>query len=740
MNIDLRFQDWSFVLQSASVRQYDDNAHRVCITGDYPEGWQWRLYVSVFSEAYFNEIPLTETDGVLSAVLTRDDLAFGDTNYTLQLVGEQGAVRRHTNTVRLYVGASLSADGVWPELPRSYADVQAAAEAAADRAAASAAEAAALIAGMETDFVSQEDFDAHMAEAEQLSSRLDTAVAAVSADSEVQDLRVGTDGTVYPTAGTAVRTQLDTLSALTVTTESRNLWNPDDPDYGDGLRLRTDGSTSSGNYNTSGYIRVHPGDVLYYSRLSGTTGNVVWVAYDALKTMVAGSGADAASYTVPSGAAFVRVCVYKPSDKATQIELDRITGYVPHHDPVIEVNSKKLSYDGAATNALTDIILGFVCYRGNFTDNTTGFVTAPIKIPDGAKKIYMRCSTAAKFTAAQFYDENIQIIPNSTQNFFLEDGDGNAIPVEASYIQLSGTGWDESYAGTIQLVFDSDVFTLLDAGIEKTSEKGVGCDAISIFGKREYPRTFFTSVAHRGYTPDAPENTLPALIAARKHGFDYAEIDVQFTSDHVPVLLHDLAINECGRNADGSAISGTINIRDITYEQALRYDFGIRYGAAFAGTKIPTFAEALSLCRDIGLHLHVEIKAESAPTQSDIETLVDLVRGWGMTEHVSWVSTATTQLARVHALLPRAELGVIVTTVDQSGIDAAVSLRGENRVFISSTDYGAEAVALCKAACLPMLVWTPNTRAEILALDPYVSGATSDRLHGGFTRYNDAMA
>ena len=123
MNIDLRFQNWSLVLQAASVRQYDDRAHTLRVTGDLPAGWQWKLYVSVFGETYCNSIPLAETDGVLTAVLTREDLAFGDTTYAIQLVGEQGDVTRHTNCVRLYVGASLSGEGRWPDVPRTMRDM-----------------------------------------------------------------------------------------------------------------------------------------------------------------------------------------------------------------------------------------------------------------------------------------------------------------------------------------------------------------------------------------------------------------------------------------------------------------------------------------------------------------------------------------------------------------------------------------------------------------------------------------
>ena len=145
MNIDLLFCSWELTLSNARARQYDDRAQTVVVTGDLPEGRSWKLYMAVHDEAYLNVVPLTESDGALTAVLTRDDLAFGDVCYTLQLVGERDGETRHTNPVRLYVGASLSGDAVWPEVPRSFTDAEQAARAAADRAetAADRAEAAA---------------------------------------------------------------------------------------------------------------------------------------------------------------------------------------------------------------------------------------------------------------------------------------------------------------------------------------------------------------------------------------------------------------------------------------------------------------------------------------------------------------------------------------------------------------------------------------------------------------------
>ena len=51
-----------------------------------------------------------------------------------------------------------------------------------------------------------------------------------------------------------------------------------------------------------------------------------------------------------------------------------------------------------------------------------------------------------------------------------------------------------------------------------------------------------TLVAHRGYSGRYPENTLLAYQAAYEHGARYMELDLQLTSDSVPVLHHDVSM------------------------------------------------------------------------------------------------------------------------------------------------------------------------------------------------------
>ena len=74
------------------------------------------------------------------------------------------------------------------------------------------------------------------------------------------------------------------------------------------------------------------------------------------------------------------------------------------------------------------------------------------------------------------------------------------------------------------------------------------------------------AINHRGYSYEAPENTIPAYIMSKKKGFTYVEGDVSFTKDNVAVLLHDATID---RTSNGSG-----NITSLYYQELLQYDFG----------------------------------------------------------------------------------------------------------------------------------------------------------------------
>ena len=146
-------------------------------------------------------------------------------------------------------------------------------------------------------------------------------------------------------------------------------------------------------------------------------------------------------------------------------------------------------------------------------------------------------------------------------------------------------------------------------------------------------------IAHRGMDLIAPENTMPAFKLAVLNGFKYIETDIALTADNIPVLLHNTSINQTARNADGTALSNTVYIYDITYEQALTYDFGIFKGQEFAGTKITTLEEFLVFCRNTGVHPYLELKYDEHYSQTTlISGIMDAVKKCGMLGKITFTS------------------------------------------------------------------------------------------------------
>lgn len=242
-------------------------------------------------------------------------------------------------------------------------------------------------------------------------------------------------------------------------------------------------------------------------------------------------------------------------------------------------------------------------------------------------------------------------------------------------------------------------------------------------------------INHRGWY-EAPENTLSAYRESSKHGFQYVECDVQFTKDGVPVLLHDDTID---RTSDGSG-----NVSEMTYAELLQYDFSYDDNdqtvdfSAYRGEKIPTFAEFIALCKELGLHAYVEIKGTI--TEAEAQALLQIVADAQMTDKVSWLSFSGDALAKIVAACPTARVVWVITNVDAAKLTAthvpfaqANLMTGKNQVVFDLWYSLAkqDVVDLLKANNIQLEVWTVNDTGVILGLNPYVTGVTSDKYNAG---------
>lgn len=100
-------------------------------------------------------------------------------------------------------------------------------------------------------------------------------------------------------------------------------------------------------------------------------------------------------------------------------------------------------------------------------------------------------------------------------------------------------------------------------------------------------------VAHRGDSRNHPENTLAAFRAARELGVVMQEFDVQATRDGALVCLHDASLD---RTTDAARRLGPgALVAQTTTAELGGLDAGSWRGAAHAGLRIPSLAEALAV-------------------------------------------------------------------------------------------------------------------------------------------------
>lgn len=125
-------------------------------------------------------------------------------------------------------------------------------------------------------------------------------------------------------------------------------------------------------------------------------------------------------------------------------------------------------------------------------------------------------------------------------------------------------------------------------------------------------------VAHRGLLRHAPENTLPAFAACLELGIGF-ELDIRTTTDGHLVVIHD---DNVKRTTDGRSRS----VRDMTLKEVKRLDAGSWFDEAFAGERVPTLEETLSLVsqRKRGLTIiALNVKDVTREGEAKLVTLVE---------------------------------------------------------------------------------------------------------------------
>lgn len=200
------------------------------------------------------------------------------------------------------------------------------------------------------------------------------------------------------------------------------------------------------------------------------------------------------------------------------------------------------------------------------------------------------------------------------------------------------------------------------------------------------------TVAHRGASALAPENTLLAIQLAISHGVDFAEVDVHLSRDGQLVVHHDaLCTAGYGRRVPIAALSAA---------ELSRVPKG-------NDQTVPTLEEVLALARE-RIGVYVDLKAPG--TAEALGALVTKMPGVPELIGGSFSPSFVAELRRATPDIPRSVLFPRVSTADMIETCRAVGARYAHpcRRPITST-----AIARLHAAGLQVV--TPHTNDPVEA-------------------------
>lgn len=165
----------------------------------------------------------------------------------------------------------------------------------------------------------------------------------------------------------------------------------------------------------------------------------------------------------------------------------------------------------------------------------------------------------------------------------------------------------------------------------------------------------FLVVAHRGYSSQAPENTLAAFEKAIDVGADMIELDITLSEDGHFIVIHDDTLNR--------TTNGTGFIAHHSLEQIKQLDAGSWYSAEYAGQKLLTINEVLDQIAP-RIALNIEIKPLFTLTAVNIldkaiRQLVADVENRGLVDKVLFSSFNFFVLEHLRSLSAKVRLGVL---------------------------------------------------------------------------------
>lgn len=226
-------------------------------------------------------------------------------------------------------------------------------------------------------------------------------------------------------------------------------------------------------------------------------------------------------------------------------------------------------------------------------------------------------------------------------------------------------------------------------------------------------------IAHRGASIDSPENTMAAFDEALYQGSDALEIDIRFTKDGIPVVIHDRTL----QRTSGGAYSDEVS--NLTFEEIQTIDVGSWFDASFTDERIPSLEEVLI---EYGTKTNFLIELKDYDEESEM-IVVSLIQEYTNVDNVIIMSFNQLQLIRIKDLDDQIETMFLMSTfygnftalINKDYIDHFAL---EANLILNNKGYVERIQSLGKK----VYVWTVNDEEIMEELAQlYVNGIITDR-------------
>ncbi len=207
------------------------------------------------------------------------------------------------------------------------------------------------------------------------------------------------------------------------------------------------------------------------------------------------------------------------------------------------------------------------------------------------------------------------------------------------------------------------------------------------------------TIAHRGYSAAAPENTLPAFRLAGENGFWGAECDIWRTADGQWVLMHDATVD---RMTDGS---GEVSMMSADELRALTINAGSNV-SQYPNTRIPTLEEYLDVCKQYGLHAVIEIK--NGVREESLPSLAAILNAREEKAQFVIISFARALVAGMKKLMPATPVYLLTGQTAKDDVDFCVE-NGLDGIDFSYQGIPKDVLCAAQNAGLEALVWTVDS-------------------------------